>query len=554
MENRVNGALNDTEQEIYDLWERLDKGSEGAALIADIAQARPRPAGWTEKDVIYPLRGWVVGKASEVGVPISYVYLPLIVAIGSLLGTMVRIRPEWRADTEGRGSWTVVSNLYGLIIGPPGSKKTTAIKDALKGLFRLQKSAKEHLGRDVERYLDEYERWMIWDANIKAKIKEESKAGPPEEQKAKIQALQDQRTPEPKAPKARTFHLRDATGEALTRVLATNPNGVLVYRDESRSFFGRCADPKTQVERSVYLEAWAGDGALDSMRITRPDDYVETAAVSFIGGIQSEVLRALIQSSIAKPETDDGFYQRWQIMADELALPPKRRGVISDEKMGERRYRFDDGWKTIMNVFEKLSTYDQSLYEYFEEDHAWLPFTAEAQELFNEWHYELLLKRDQFNAQGEETRAGIVAKRASLIPSLALIIHMVHCVVDTDVYEKFPDVSYESLHLAIKLADKISAHVDYVWGFSEDTYSPATRTIARLIKEKKVGAKNGVFGKRDLDQKKKPELQDMPERWAALECLRDMNIIRMRSRVAGNGKRFEVYEINPDVYKIDSVK
>ena len=59
-----------------------------------------------------------------------------MVAYASVVGRKVAIRPKRRDD------WTVVPNLWGTIIGRPGTLKSPALQEALRPLSLLEKAAK----------------------------------------------------------------------------------------------------------------------------------------------------------------------------------------------------------------------------------------------------------------------------------------------------------------------------------------------------------------------------------------------------------------------------
>ena len=57
------------------------------------------------------LRPWISDVCERVQCPPDFVAVPVMVALGSLIGRKVRIRPK------ARDSWTVVPNVWGCIIG-----------------------------------------------------------------------------------------------------------------------------------------------------------------------------------------------------------------------------------------------------------------------------------------------------------------------------------------------------------------------------------------------------------------------------------------------------
>jgi hypothetical protein len=85
-------------------------------------------------------RDWLADAARRGNYPLEYVAAPALVAVSSLIGWSLAIRPK-RQD-----NWTVVPNLWGAIVGPPGEKKTPATQEALLPLKRLEAEAREEYG------------------------------------------------------------------------------------------------------------------------------------------------------------------------------------------------------------------------------------------------------------------------------------------------------------------------------------------------------------------------------------------------------------------------
>ena len=83
------------------------------------------------------LRPWMCDVQHRMQVPLDFVAVPAIVALGSLIGRSVGIYPKQR------DSWLTTPNLWGALIGRPGVKKTPAQNDALRPLRRLAHQAQE---------------------------------------------------------------------------------------------------------------------------------------------------------------------------------------------------------------------------------------------------------------------------------------------------------------------------------------------------------------------------------------------------------------------------
>jgi Protein of unknown function (DUF3987) len=69
---------------------------------------------------------WVMDTADRMQCPPEFVAIPAIVAEGSVLGRKVGIQPEQE------NNWLEVSNLWGNVVGRPGTLKTPAMQAGLE--------------------------------------------------------------------------------------------------------------------------------------------------------------------------------------------------------------------------------------------------------------------------------------------------------------------------------------------------------------------------------------------------------------------------------------
>src|SRR5262245_1112321 len=81
------------------------------------------------------LRDWVVDIAERMQCPLDFAAIPAMVAMGSIIGRRIGIRPEAKTD------WTEVGNLWGCIVGRPGAMKSPVVSEALAPLRKLEQQA-----------------------------------------------------------------------------------------------------------------------------------------------------------------------------------------------------------------------------------------------------------------------------------------------------------------------------------------------------------------------------------------------------------------------------
>ncbi len=114
-------------------------------------------------------------------------------------------------------------------------------------------------------------------------------------------------------PHERRYSTNDSTVEKLGELLADNPNGLLVFRDELSGWLKSMDRDGHESDRSFYLEAWAGNGDFTYDRIGRGTIQIEAACVSVLGGIQPGPLSEYVVSASRNGRGADGLLQRFPI-------------------------------------------------------------------------------------------------------------------------------------------------------------------------------------------------------------------------------------------------
>ncbi len=185
---------------------------------------------------------WVRDVAERMHCPPDFVGVPLLVGAASLVARHVAIRPQLRTD------WTERGNLWALIVGRPGAMKSPAIAQALAPMDRLEAQAAESFNAQAARHQAEaMANKLRAEASVKAARAKLSK-----DSGADVAALltpEDERA----SPSRRRYVVNDLTYEKLGEVLSTNPDGVLVVRDELRGLFLSLAREESAPARAFYL-------------------------------------------------------------------------------------------------------------------------------------------------------------------------------------------------------------------------------------------------------------------------------------------------------------
>jgi hypothetical protein len=227
-------------------------------------------------------------RARRLGVDAGAPAAALVTALSSLVPAGNRLQMR-QLDTE----WTVKPILWTAIIGPPGSNKSATINAAMGPVQKLQSAWRKSFAADEhKRKVDETRRATAEKAN-KAKPESTDQVFEGKAEAAK--------------PRFRQKIYNDATTEALAVALCENPEGLLYHADELAGWLAGmdAYRAKGGKDRAFWLQAKEG-GDFTVNRKLSERICVENCAISVLGGIQPDKIRALKLGM-----SDDGLLQRF---------------------------------------------------------------------------------------------------------------------------------------------------------------------------------------------------------------------------------------------------
>lgn len=454
------------------------------------------PAVMAFDDELLPtsLRPWIMDIAERVQCPPDFPAVAAMVGLAAIVGRKIGIRPKRYDD------WLVVPNLWGGVIGRPGIMKTPALLEPLKPLHRLEIDAEAAFNGAMSEYkaatLVAKERRKVGQEQIRTAIKSKLDAG------SLAAALV---TDEVRAPVKHRYLTNDPTVEKLGELLNENPNGLLVYRDELVGLLRSLDREGQEGARSFYLEAWNGNGPYTYDRIGRGTLRIEAAIVSIIGGIQPGPLSEYLRSAAAGGAGDDGLLQRFQL----AVWPDVNRAWVNVDRWPDREAK-----NRAYEVYKFLDALvaEQVGAQRDERDPDATPhlrFSSEAQDLFDEWRTRLEAKV----RSGEEHPAieAHLAKYRSLIPSLALLIHL----ADND----GGPVEITALQRAIRWGEYLESHARRIFSQAIRADVAAASALARHVL---AGDLQNGFALRDVYRPAWSGLASREEALAAVAVLTDL--------------------------------
>ena len=465
-------------------------------------------------------RGWIKDIAERMQCPRDFPAVGAMIALAAVVGRKIAIRPKEHDD------WAVVPNLFGGVIGHPGLSKTPALQQVMAPLKRLSCDS-------IKAFKQASIKWkgqeVIFEAKDKAlasqlrKVTDEG--GDSTEIEASLAKLWEANEP----PVERRYVINDPTIESLQKILCENPLGVLLFRDELSGWFRLLDQAGRENDRGFYLESWSGDGSYTSDRIGRGKTHIPSVCLSILGGIQPGPLAEYIREATRNGRGADGLLQRFQLLVWPDPAGWEHVDRLPDTKAKDQAY----------GVFRRLDALDPLEIGAKEEEPDGIPFLRfdpEAQLVFNRWLR--TLETTKVRSGEHSLLTGAFSKYRSLIPSLALLIHLAD--VGTG------PVGVDSLLRAIEWGEYLESHMRRIYQGAEEPLFTAAKSLLKRIHDGEIGdgmtlREIGLKGWAGLDRVSLP---------AALEILNQYNWARAETiKPAGGGRSSVIIRINPQVFK-----
>ena len=354
-----------------------------------LADALPDVAQFDLELMPESFRPLVKDVAERMQVPPDFPAVAAIAALAGVTNRRAMIQPKRNDDT-----WTVVPNLWGGIVAPPGMLKSPVLTCMTQPARAIESEWREAHQAEEQGYQSALE---LQEEEIKAwRALFQTAAKKNKERPAKPESTLAQ-------PVLRRLITSDATFESLHHVLSENPAGLFVIRDELTGWLAGLERQGREQERAFYLECWNGDASFTIDRIGRGSVHVPHACISLFGGIQPARLRDYLADALRDGPSNDGLMQRFQLM------------VWPDIQPGWRyidRKPDNDALESAASVYRRMTALDAG-------NPLRLQFDYPAQTLFEQWLTDL-----EQRIRGEEVQPAMqahLAKYRSLMPSLALL-------------------------------------------------------------------------------------------------------------------------------------
>ena len=554
------------------IYDALDYGGKYDDLIADadiinlqaLGKPKPRPILQTLPPVkaltsaMMPKTLWdyISNGAQRLSVHNEYIAVPLVVSLGSVIGTKLSIYPKMYDD------WEIVPNFYGAIVGNPSSKKSPSLSEGLKPISHLvalakekhdtdkleheiQKELNKHKAKAADKQLSDLAKKLANQANDGDEISQD-------DLKAKAQELAEAKQSDELIPEMKRYMTDDGTIESIGELESKHKNGMLVKRDELTGWLASLDGENRQQDRAFFLEGYNGLGSFQVDRIGRGSVFVYTHCISIVGGIQPDRIEAYLTKAM-KGGGNDGLMQRLQLLVYPDPLPNSKEKDLPPDK------RSRDALYQLFETIDSMTDNDFIRYGANpSDDHHKRPyyrFSDEAYKGFMSWYDALKVKAD-------EAEHGIIAehliKYAKTVPSLALVFHLVDCIEHG---ASLGAVSLNALNAALAWCEVLESHMMRVYSTVTDNAGIKASYLAnKIIKMIKKGAdktdttdwlEHG-FTARQLIRKGWKSLTDADDVLNALEVLVEADWLFWKAvpSTGQGGRPTERYFINSRVAEL----
>jgi hypothetical protein len=489
-----------------------------------LPNALPAVAGFEPGLLPNALRPWVCDIAYRMQCPPDFVAVGALVGLSSLIGARAVIQPKERDN------WQVVPNLWGLVVGRPGVKKSPALGEVLSPIKKLAADEAERHAKAKSEWETEHQLCEMVKAE-REKAAKQAAAKDREKARALLTQVDDVSAP----PAQRRFIVNDATVEKLGELLVDNPLGVLAYRDELYGLLTSLDKHGHEGSRSFYLTGYDGNSSYTFDRIMRGTVHVPNVCIALLGSIQPGRIEGYVRGAVQGGGCDDGLLQRFG-----MAVWPDTDKEYTHVDEHPNLVAKDTAWA----VYKRLSEFQ---IEEVDKPVIWR-FTPAAQLLFNEW-----IARLETDLRGDSLHPAMVshlAKYRKLIPALALLF----ACIDTPQSRWLVDEP--ELRRAIGWDGYLRSHAVRLYAAASTPETAGAVSLLGKLRGGRLVNGDGVlldrFTPRLIAQKEWPHLSTVELVRKASDLLADYGYLRaemVRPGIAGGRSSYN-YLVHPKLVRV----
>lgn len=424
--------------------------------------------------------------ASQYSQEPDYAATAFIILSSGLIGRSVDLR--MRASH----SWMETANSWGILVGPPSSKKSPVLRQ----IFSLIKSLEKRAGEIFSTALKAY--------NTRKKEAENTK-----------------KDFEELPPVRRRYVTDDVTTPKLRELMSGNPKGLILRNDELKGQLERLDKQGSEGDRSFMMSCWSGLDDYSEDRMCRGSLLNVPLVLTWIGCIPPAPLRQYICEAIGRGGGADGFMQRFQL----ICYPNhKATFTLPNETMPTSLET------EIQEMMEQLDTEIS--------DHPrHLSFNDQSQAYFDQW----LVSHEN------NTRTGVhplyweshLGKQSKVVAALTITLHRLKEVLTGKLEEK---IALETLQSALSAQAYYLAHARRCYDSVVGGAVNDAETILRLIRQRRLPNR---FKAQDIYHQGLGGIADSTKARAALDLLQDYGWVISEKETSGIGRKHEFWIVHP---------
>lgn len=465
-----------------------------------------RPAPPLPLEAFRSLQGYIADLAASKGAPADYMAVALLAGSAGVMGAarVVSLRPNW----------TEYGALWMLSVGGPSTAKTQPFSVIERAIRQLEREEAPDFEAQLAKHKEAVEVAKLCDAVWAEKAKKALKGGFP----APDRPAEATPPPEPQRPR---MVVSDATTEALSRLFANNPRGLILLRDEAAAWLGGFGKYGGDGDAGFYLSTFNGIFAPVDRVKAGGSLQADRALLSFAGGIQPDRFHGMLVAN----RDDDGMVARFLPVWPDPA-PPVWKVRFADETQ-------------VVGILRRLRQLRMAEDETGGTKPVALKLSTDAEATFSEWWV------GNTNATRATTGllAGFLGKGNGVVARLALVLEMLEWAGSAEFTPEPTEVTEASVLAALRLYE------DYFVPMALRVYGDAKRpaeerNAVALLREALRRGVRKINAREAQRTWRVPGLSEAEPVRAALEALVEGDCVR-QAGIEGGGRPRGDYLLNP---------
>lgn len=466
------------------------------------------------------LARYVLDVSTRLSVGPEFVASPLLSIIGGIIGRRIGVRPK-KLD-----SWTIFPCcLWSCISAPPGSRKSPILGEVRRFVDLLDDAAADEYV-DKRKHADSKLQALEQKKTIiKKRIAKAYEEGAPLDEISRLELDLTMIATDVAAitPRQRRFMTSDSTSAKLAEIMADNPGGLIVFRDELEGLIQSFEQMGNEGLRAFYLEAWDGKGRITQDRVTAGTRRAKGIAATLLGSTQPDKLAKLASDSV------DGLIQRFGLL---VCMPAQEYSDVDQAP--------------DIQSFEQLSRFCQLVGKLDGVKATELSLSDQARELFVEWS-----RANAKTIADPSTPPALqhhLNKYPALLCGIACVIQLVENFSKSGVLVSCAEISIDSLSMAAEWIESVFLpHAKYVYA-----RNPSECAAEKLAARIRNGFIQDGMKFRAIERKNWEGLGTASVIRNGLEELEERGWIRIEKIQPPTGRPSETIRINPKLIEVQS--